>query len=813
MILGAGVICELFHARRDQNKMRLNGWSLALGGIGLWALIQCIPLPVSLLKILAPEVHRLHLEALTVLGSGGTPSARPISLDVHQSVERGIRWLCLAQASFLCSNILPRKENLKLDVVLRRTILLSGGVCIGLGLIHQVIGHESFLGVVPTSIPVRGFSPFVNLNHAASFYGLCALLCTAGLLFELRRTTSSKLWTALYSVGMLVFMLSSFAHESRSVTVFLVLSLVGMSVGFMDRAYWGRRLLERLNRMPKAIWWLLFAFIVGGALVVFYGLNAAQTFWGWADSDGLSRWLVAKGAMKRSTDFWAFGSGAGTIEHVIYPQVDFSKIATAKIAVAENEAFEWMLTLGWPVTLVTLGVMAASSRVCFPWIRKRDASIYLSRLILLMMFVYALVIFSFHFPFVTLGLGLPIVVAMETLFSRVQSSQRKEERTRGRKVSYGWGACYAGALVVLSVVCVIVHVPAIPSVHTMPQLEVIKPTNYIDHIHAHPANGRFFELMARRALRDQDHALGVRAAQRAFALQPMAPLAVLLAQAQKRAGDVDAAVEQWTPVFGGSFYSSNALWLSWMLEDLRHATHRAKVLAHAKPATWGRAHALLIKAQGALAGQDLLLELISLRPDAPELYQLLTEQYLNYKLYDLSVVWSQLMRSRFEGDAQARAYVLLYRALTGQQKNDSAQRVLTEGLTQHPNSEALWLIVLQQRPIPSSELSLVRAKAAHTRLCTTTLERARAITCAQSEVWRLESTEPLKAQKVLEQLAFRYEEVTPLVHFYVQHGQCLKLKRFASMWQGTTIKNSKASARQRRNNTLIKSGVKRCTKR
>lgn len=813
LILSAGVICELLQARHAKKTMRLNGWSLALGGIGLWALIQCIPLPVSWLSILAPEVHRLHLEALAVLGSGSVPSARPISLDVHQSVERGIRWLCLAQASFLCANVLPQEENIKLDVMLRRTILFSGCVCIGLGLVHQAIGHESFLGLVPTSIPVRGFSPFVNLNHAASFYGLCALLCTAGLLFELRRTTSSKLWTGLYSVGTLVFMLSSFAHESRSVTVFLVLSLIGMSVGFMDRAYWGRRLLERLNRMPKAIWLGLFVFTIGSALVVFYGLNAAQTFWGWADSDGLSRWLVAKGAAQRSADFWAFGSGAGTVEHVIYSQVDFSKIATAKIAVAENEAFEWMLTLGWPVTLIALCVMAASSRVCFPWLRKRDASIYLSRLILLMMFVYALVIFSFHFPFVTLGLGLPIVIAMEALFSRVQNSQRKEERTRGRKVSYAWGACYAGALVVLSAVCVIVYVPATPSVRTMPQLETIEPSKYIDHIHAHPANGRFFELMARRALRDKDHALGVRAAQRAFALQPMAPMGVLLAQAHKRAGDIDAAVEQWTPVFNGSFHSSNGLWLSWMLEDLRSATHRAKVLAHAEPSTWGRAHALLLKAQGALAGQDLLLELISLRPEAPALYQLLTEQYLSYKLYDLSVTWSQLMRSRFEGDAQAQAYVLLYRALIGQQQPDSAQRVLTEGLTRHANSEALWLIVLQQRPAPSSELALVRAKAAHTRLCLTTLERARAIACAQSEVWRLESTEPLKAQQVLERLAFRYEEVTPLVNFYVQHGQCLKLKSFASMWQGTMIKNSKASARQRRNKTIIKAGVKRCTKR
>ena len=805
-LLSVGVLCEWWARRSGDEPVRISGWSLVMGGLGLWSLIQCIPLPPALLSALAPEVHRLHLEALGVL-PGSAPVARPVSLDVPESVARGLRWLCLAQASFLCVNVLQRRKGIKAEVVLRNVVLISGVAALGVGLVHRLIGSEDFLGLVATSVPVRGFSPFVNLNHAASFYGMCALLCVAQLLFALRRSTPSPVKIGLYSAGTLVFMLSSFAHESRSVTVFLVIALSGLCVGFVERAYWGRRFLNRINHLPRSVWLGVTLFVFLGALFVFYGLDAAQTFWGWADVDGLSRWLVAKGALHRSVDFWALGSGAGTVDHVIYAAVDFSQIPTARIAVAENEAFEWLLTLGWPVAAVALVGMGASIRMCFPWLRKRDASIYLSRLVLLMFFVYALVIFSFHFPFVTLGLGLPLVVVMESFFASVRAKLRRQERKRGREVSSRVGAGWAALLVGACVGCVAVHAATTPRVETVAQLEATQRSDYIQHLHAHPADGRMFEWMARRALGEGDDALAERAARRAFALQPVAPNAVLWAQAQHRAGRPEAAIAQWERVFDGSFKSFESTWLLWMLEDVRDEADRARVLARADDALWARAHAAILKVQGPRVAQDLLLELVALRPKQPMAYRLLIEQYLGEGLHELAMVWAQLMRSRFTGPQSAYAHMLLHRALMGQQRPQDAQRVLEQGLTAHPDSDALWGVVLDQRP--SSELQRQQLRAAYDRLCTAAKTKDRARVCAQAFVRMVEESEPRKAQKALEQLAFQYEDIKPLIEFHIRRGECLRLRRFASMWQSTRSKESKS----RHTDRALDAGVKRCTKR
>ncbi|MEL6180554.1 MAG: hypothetical protein AAFS10_16460, partial [Myxococcota bacterium] len=72
----------LKQAHNTNSPSTLSPLGLAAGLIGVWALVQCIPLPAQLLALLSPEHARLRAELAPLVG---TTPAGPISLAPAQT--------------------------------------------------------------------------------------------------------------------------------------------------------------------------------------------------------------------------------------------------------------------------------------------------------------------------------------------------------------------------------------------------------------------------------------------------------------------------------------------------------------------------------------------------------------------------------------------------------------------------------------------------------------------------------------------------------------------------------------------------------
>lgn len=821
LLIAVGV--ELWQRRaKAQATVQLTGWMLAFLLLSFWATLSWVPLPESLARLLSPEMWSIYHEGMVALTGKPPAAGRPLSLDPAQSADRALRWLVLSLGCFLAPVILKRQSH---GVWLRRVIVGSGLLALCLGVINHLLGLKTFLGY-PTTVPMRGWSPFVNTNHAAAFYGVCALVAMTSWLMEIRSTKQKRgKWIAFWASSIMIFLFASLLHESRSVMVFLVCCLGVLCIGFSERTMRGKQWLEQMATISRKTWAVVLGALVAVFLFVVYGLGAVRAFWSWADADGVSRWMVVKGAFLRSLDFWIVGSGAGSVDQVIYTKIDFGILPTATVRVAENEPVEWLLTMGWPVTILALIGLAASVRFCFPWLRDRG-KIYLSRLALIAMLIFCSMVFLFHFPFVALGVGLPLLLAMEIMFARAvntsRSSPHETKRKRGVTVSLRVATLVYLTIVALSGLSIWASqsLYQAPDVLTLDRTEVLSDDVEQRLIRVRPADGQTYAFLALQAFDAKKYQDARRLAARAYALEPMAPRALLYARSLMRAGQTEKAAGMYRSLFDGSFKSKNKQWALQVLDDVRDNQARASIFAQASPKVWRQVVAAISRVEGGASVQAFLLALVTHQPASMEIHQLLIESYIRTRQYVLAQMWSQLMQTRqFERPREAKilATTYLFRALIAQKKNKQAQDALKQAQSQHPDVRPLWQLSLTSLPDfktlkskPNTQ-DIQRIKEAHTKGCDITEDAEQAKICLGAKAWLAAANGQDKvAEELLKQMVFRFMDPQPLIQFYSAQKQCLRLKGFASQWGATKSKRNKQTAAERRVHERLRKGAMQC---
>jgi len=77
------------HASRTGTRLGLDGFAIVLLGLVLASLVQCIPLPSALLKLLSPTGHEVYGNAVSfVSGGSASESWFPISLNISATLGK-----------------------------------------------------------------------------------------------------------------------------------------------------------------------------------------------------------------------------------------------------------------------------------------------------------------------------------------------------------------------------------------------------------------------------------------------------------------------------------------------------------------------------------------------------------------------------------------------------------------------------------------------------------------------------------------------------------------------------------------------------
>lgn len=794
--------------------------SLAFSLLGLGALLQLIPLSLGVQQALGMPQADLYLNSWSLVLNQAPTAPRPTSLDPAATADRALRWLTLACALFVSAQLLGRPGYGR---IIKLVMLGIGAVAFGLGLVDHLIGQPEFLGLYKAQVPSRGLSPFVNPNHSAAFYGLCSIAALSGLLKQDNERVAS--WMRLvWGLGAVGFGLLSVVHDSRSVWIALTISLSIIMVGFVFQSSRSRDLLERLAQPSARKRSLLVGGIIVSGLGGLVALLASGALIPLASADALARAQVIRAAFNTSSKLWLFGAGAGAVEQVIYPTIDWHQLASATIPVAENELAEWAVTMGWPLALLaTLGLISYL-RHALPLIDQGQRRLRTTRQSALALWIYLALVAMFHFPFMALGVGLPALVLLEGSIARAArpSSAKSSSSTAAEPSRQGFKLSWRGQLIWHSVLgLLLVLAIALGVHHKMPELkrrdgQPLEPSQIQAHLIARPADSSIFSALATDALANKAPEDALKYAKRAFELQPQAHRQLLVAHCLASAGQQAEATTSYGQLFDGTFKSLNEDWVMFLLNDVPAPEARALALKHANERLWRLAARHILAKQGQAQTLEFLSALVEQAPTQEAAYDLLIRQYIGARLYDLAELWARMMsEAKLSGGAraQARGHVLLVHTLMAQDRADDALAALEEALARFPKDDALLLMRLKTLKAKPSADDITRIERAHSALCATTTDRDAALACDRAKAWLyVQRGEETRADQALVALLYDHAFASDLIREYLKRRKCLKLKSLATQYGASRVKGKALDAAQRRAQAQLEQASKRCAK-
>ena len=307
----------------------------------LVALVQAIPLPPTLVRLVSPQTMALKSWLLGDLSSSGTsPSSTTITFYAH-ATRHDLRIVLAAAAVFVV--VLNTIRTSHQIVRLLGAIAIIGAVVAVETLAQAAFGNGKIYWYVPSPHPIVLSGPFVNHSHYAQFMNL-SLGAALGLIFvKLDQRFASRSITPATVMeylrcreGKLLIGLSLFVVVGAA-SVFVSLSRGGMVSLMIAGAF--TLLMVSLRRPLKGSAWIMASLALGAFICVLYtGFDAVYDRLGTLqtlDQAEGGRWQIIKDVAVAWTRFPILGTGLGTHE-VVFPMFDRSTVP-AIASHAENE--------------------------------------------------------------------------------------------------------------------------------------------------------------------------------------------------------------------------------------------------------------------------------------------------------------------------------------------------------------------------------------------------------------------------------------------------------------------------------------------
>jgi len=438
-------------------QVRADVVAVSLAGLVLWSVLQLVPLPLGVVRVISPgaaAVHEAFRPAVeeTLPGEGvgrPRPSVLPLSVDPDATRTFTVQLLALLLVYVVARNWLAS------PAAFRR---LAWAATVN-GLALALVGLAQFFSSPPGTIywtqEVRGtvFGPFVNRNHFSDYLAGCIGL-GVGLMLTLRvaragqyqphdaqRTTADRLLAPFkyldqpwpFAAAMAVAVMAAGVLFSQSRGGVLATVVAGVGGALIAR--------RRKGDAPAGVG----GWAVGLMAVLVVGLGG---WFGWepvrarfatlfAAKEGDDRTDLWRNAARAADGFWAGGSGGGTFFRVeTLGRRDGSSNITVEHA--HNEYLEAAVE-GGVVRLALTGLLVGGMLVVVGrgFVRQRErpgGTLLLGAWFgLAAVAAHAVTDFGLHLPavsvFVAILAGYAVGVSQDAEFHRA----RKKVRVRIRK--------------------------------------------------------------------------------------------------------------------------------------------------------------------------------------------------------------------------------------------------------------------------------------------------------------------------------------------------------------------------------------------
>ena len=755
--------------------------SLAFAAMALVCLVQLIPIPSGLYQLLQPT-GMAAVEANWQLAFDESSPARwhLLSLDPHQTTTHALRWTALSAVAALASQVITDRRGRRRWL---GVIIIVGALVAIAGTIQQISGTDKILGVYSAQYVPRSYSPFVSTNHAATFFGLIALVAIAYGVDHLRR---SPLQASLGAVGATTGILLCAAHASDGALLALAIGVALFAVSVIT---WlsGRTRFGRHRVRVATI----------GALITFFVVTVAATFvpdkWTVVQQEdsvfaGTSfelRVHMAQAVMEGSTDFALAGSGAGSVERVLPPYLNWFEIGPATIPTIEAEPIEWALTMGPAVALLAL--------LCFCFVVARTVP-HIWRLrgrrgpaTACIFAIFLAIIAMFHFPFTALGISVVAVVVIEACLDRKRDQLHLVgSRKKALIFVVALSTVVAGMLAARATVLE-------PGTET--HLEVEDEQALRQALHRYPTDGVLWSAMSlhQRSLGKHQRALSY--AERAVELRPHIQQEFLLAASLANADERQRAAEVYQSLFHQERTGAGTA-ASWsrrrLPTDLPTAELRATAFADASPSLWRRfLRTINDDETDPTAPIDFALALVEIRPDRPEAHLMLIERFDSADQRELAEMYTRMLIARdLEGPDGERPAGLLFllTLLHEDERTTEARNLAHRAFDAGRASPELGRAVLRLLPDEPDLLDPGHERlfnAAHDIGCVPPYQRGHRQLCWQSEAFLAEIEGDIdRAATYLRRIERLHDDPRPLARLFARHRRCRDLAGLQRQYEG-----------------------------
>jgi tetratricopeptide (TPR) repeat protein len=367
---------------------RISGWLVGLAVLTIWTVIQLIPLPPGIVRMIAPDIDALSRSSLSALGLYDRP--RSLSLDPGSGLVEVCKALACTCAALATALVIRTRGSRS---TLWGALVLTGTAVALTGLVSAALTYGD--GTMPPG-------PFGNPNHQAGFLNLCAW---PALGFALEGSIRKRpYWLTCYAV--------------IGIGIFLSLSRGGIGSFFAGLLVFVVLHLSRrtVSRSKSWTWWVTAAV---SAILCVICVTASRQVIGklWSVPLGqlstVDKIMVWPVLVSLITKFPLFGIGRGAFS-TTFPV--FKNQADAFTWThAENEWLQIPIEIGIPAGLLLIGSFA------WIWVRAcRDPETSSAKIGILAGMAALVLQNTVDFSFEVLGVALPFVVATASL-SRTDS--------------------------------------------------------------------------------------------------------------------------------------------------------------------------------------------------------------------------------------------------------------------------------------------------------------------------------------------------------------------------------------------------------
>jgi hypothetical protein len=311
-------------------------------GLGLvlaaFTFIQSIPIPIPVLRWIAPDNADVWSRSLIPLGEKG-PGWASLSLDPGASIIESLKWFTYAGV-FAVSNLIARKRGRTWGVAL---VFASGALVALVTIVHGLLGATKVYGFyVPQfgTVPWH-VGPLLNSNNLAGYLNLAAM---CGLALLMSRQTEVPRWVATLGTTLIGASVVIAASRGGVLALLLGLLLLALLVGIGTAS-------GNETTLPKRTAALLLALATGGGTLLAVLGSTRET---WAE-------LYDKNMLKIRMLGWArpmirehawLGIGRGAFESVFPAYRVYSEHLV--FTHAENFPAQWMSEWGVPVAVAAM---------------------------------------------------------------------------------------------------------------------------------------------------------------------------------------------------------------------------------------------------------------------------------------------------------------------------------------------------------------------------------------------------------------------------------------------------------------------------